>query len=178
MKGFTLVEVIISSAIFLIGMFVLSQIYFSFIKSIIFAQNLQANIDNVRYGLEKIWNEVKSGSDFPTSTIATTTLTFKDRRCRAIEIYKNDQKLMMKIGSNPPQSIFDENLVLVDDFRVFFDKTDFPTDTNYYKSSKKLVVIEIKFNLKVGENIIPYSTRISIAPFKSPLGNVSPCYGL
>ncbi len=173
-KGFTLVEVIVSSALVITALVIIAQAYMSIIKSVIFAQSLQVNLDSVHFGLEKIWNEVKSGSNFPTSTISTTTLNFKDRRCRNVKIYQQGDLLVYEIN-NSTSSLFDERLVEVNNFIVFFDSsTNFPSD-DYRSYSKKIVNFYFDLSLKAGDKIIPYQINLSVAPILSPISQSIPC---
>lgn len=172
-KGFTLVEVIVSSALFIIAITIIAQTYLTITKSIILAQNLQANLDNVRYGLEKIWNEVKNGRDFPTSTISATSLIFKDRRCRETKIYRENNLIIYEVD-NATSSLFDENLVRVNGFNVFFDTTT-NNSRDYLSFSKKIVSFDFDLILKSGDKEIPYQIRLSAAPILSPISQNDPC---
>lgn len=173
-KGFTLVEAIVSSSLFLLGVIIISQTYMAIVKSVILAQSLQANIDNVRFGLEKIWNEVKAGSNFPTTTIMTTTLNFLDRRCELVKIFRQDNSLKFE-RQTVTSDIFDKNLVQVNDFKVFFDTSSDPNTSIYSIYSKKVVYIDLDLSLKAGEQIIPFKINLTVAPYKSPLSDYPPC---
>jgi type II secretory pathway pseudopilin PulG len=175
-KGFTLVEVIVSSALVITALAIIAQTYMSIIKSVIFAQSLQANLDSVHFGLEKIWNEVKSGSNFPTSTIATTSLSFKDRRCRNITIeLQPGGPLLYKIDNYSSSSLFDEKLVQVNNFIVFFDTSTNPNPDDYRSYSKKIVNFYFDLSLKAGDKVIPYQINLSVAPILSPISQNKPC---
>lgn len=174
-RAFTLIEVIISSALFLMGMVMISQVYLSLVRSIILAQKLQANIDGARFGLEKIWNEIKSGINFTTSTnYDTSTLTFKDRRCREITFKKYDDELLFQIG-NSTTSIFDSQLIKVNDFYYYFDNLDDPNNNDYTVSSRKLVKIYLDLSFKTENGLIPFKIETAIAPLTSPKTQTSPC---
>lgn len=172
--GFTLVEVIISSALFLMGMTLVSQVYLSLVKSVISAQKLQANIDNTRFGLEKIWNEVKTGVNFPTSSYNTSVLEFKDRRCRQVKIQKSEKELVFEVNG-ATTSIFDPSLIEVNDFYYYLNELDDPNSTDYTVASRKLVNIFLDLNFKTENGLIPYQIRTSIAPLASPRSSAWPC---
>lgn len=180
-KAFTLAETVISTALFLMGITLVSQIFLTLVKGIVSAQRLQANIDNTRFGLEKIWNEIKTGSNFETSIDNNSKiLKFKDRRCREIEIYQdtNNEELIFKVSNATTSittSIFDKNLIKVKNFNYYFDSLDEPNSNDYTVSSRKLVNIHLELEFKTETGIIPYKIRTSITPLLSPRSSNLPC---
>ena len=167
-RGFTFIESVVVLFVFVIGMVLVSRIYFNLVKSNIFSQDLQIAFDNVRFGAEKIWSEIKSGSQFsPTSS----SLKFKNRRCQEIEISKRDKNLIFKI-ENQEFQVFDSNFVELKDFKVYFD--DPKNSGVYYERAYKIFVLEYDFDLKTKTTKVPFTFRQTIAPSNSVLIN-EPC---
>lgn len=167
-QGFTIIEALVVIFIFTVGIVLFSQIYLSLMRSIVQAQNYQLALDNVRFGAEKIWNEIKLGSDFQVSS---SSLNFKNRRCENVEIiYYIDQKNLF-FNSKP---VFDDNLVSLESFTIFSDQPTNPSSNIYYQKSYKVIFINYSFNLKTKTTNIPFSFYQVVAPLNSVLVN-SPC---
>jgi len=166
MKGFTLLESIIVLALFVLAITIASQVYVNMMSSAIIAQSFQLGLDNFRFGAEKIWNEIKNGSDFRAGLEG---IDFKDRHCRDITVYKSGYNLNFRIN-NRIMPLFDNELVKVNSFRIYTDQPQGGSaDDPYYKSAYKLIVIEYQIEIKTKKMNIPLTIRQTIAPLNSVL---------
>lgn len=167
-KAFTILESLVVLLLFMTAITLGSQIYFNLVKTNVQAQNLQLAFDNVRFGAEKIWGEVKAGSEFvPTSE----SLEFRTRRCQRVRILKSGNNLIFEsAGQQVP--IFDDSLVSLRNFRIYYDNP--PSSGAYYQTANKVFIFDYDFELKGKNANVPFSFRQTVAPSNSVLIN-KPC---
>jgi len=168
-KGFTLVEVLIVLALFIVAVTVTSQIYINLIKASILAQDMQLSLDNVRFAVEKIWLDIKNGTDFRPSG---TSLVFQDRKCRLVKIYKKDDNLIYEVG-NKQSPLFNNNLVVLKNLKIYYDSSSVNPNF-YFGTANKIFVIHYQVDLKTKTLTIPFEFRQAVAPSNSIFLN-SPC---
>lgn len=170
--GYTLLESIVALILFTFGILIVSQMYLSLMRSALLAQNLQLALDNARFGAEKVWSEIKNGSNFVISTTPTSTiLEFKDRRCQLIKVYQDNDNLIYEINGSP-STRFDNRLVSLRNFQIYYDK---PTTTGtYYQTANKIFVLHYQLDLKTKTLIIPFEFWQTVAPANSVFIN-NPC---
>ncbi len=167
-QAFTLLESLVVIFIFTTAIVIVSQVYFSLVKTAVLAQNYQLAFDNLRFGTEKIWTEVKSGSDF---SVNNDNITFKDRKCNPISIYKQSDNIFFRIR-NTEVPLFDENLVRIINFQILSDR---PLSSGaYYEISRKILVFKYEAELKTRTLTIPIIFHQTVAPSNSVLVN-KPC---
>jgi type II secretory pathway pseudopilin PulG len=171
MRGFTLLESIVVLSLFIIAILVISQIYFNLMSSAILAQNYQLAFDNFRFGADKVWNEVKNGSDFNPSA---NSLAFFDRRCRGVRIYQISTptpNLIFEVNSqgNP---LFNNELVELQSFHLYYDSPF--SGSSSLSSTNKIFIFNYKVILKTKTTQIPFEVWQAVAPLNSVLTH-SPC---
>ncbi len=167
-QAFTILESLVALFIFVTMIVLVAQIYFNLMKSAVSAQNIQLSLDNLRFGSEKIWSEVKTGSDF---NIASSSIDFKNRRCQSIKIYKDGNNINLEVSSQRIP-LFDANLVEVNDFKIYADS---PISSGFYfQSANKIILFYYDVNLKTRIGNIPLRFWQTVAPSNSVLIN-NPC---
>jgi type II secretory pathway pseudopilin PulG len=172
-KGFTLLESIVVSGLFFVAILIVSQLFFNLTRSIILAQDMQLALDNIRFGTEKIWNEIKNGYN-STSPIDSSTINYLDRNCNQITIKKEGNNLIYVMNGNTT-TVFDDNLVDLKKFEVYSDNpVSADPDPKYYKISNKIIVIYYEFDLKTKITKIPFILKQTVAPLNSIFPN-NPC---
>jgi len=164
MKGFTLLESIVVLGLFTTAIFIVSQMYVNLTRSAILAQNYQLALDNFRFGAEKVWNEIKNGSNFSAST---SSLEFSDHRCRKINIYEDSGNLIFEVGGKQHQ-LFDNELVELQSFNLYYDQP-MATGTFYYQTAHKIFILNYKVILKTKTTQIPFEVWQAVAPSNSVL---------
>jgi hypothetical protein len=127
-------------------------------------------LDNLRFGAEKVWNEIKNGSNFIPSA---NSLEFFDRHCRGVKIYPdpNNQNLIFEINGQRNQ-LFDNELVELQSFNLYYDQPN-PTGA-YYKTAYKIFILNYKVILKTKTTQIPFEVWQAVAPSNSAFIN-NPC---
>jgi prepilin-type N-terminal cleavage/methylation domain-containing protein len=172
MKGFTLLESIVVLFLFTVAISIISQIYNNLMRSAILAQNYQVALDNFRLGAEKIWNELKNGSNFIPSS---NRIEFLDRRCRRVRIYTvstpNPNIIFEVRGQAAP--LFNEELVELESFRIIYDNPS-RSGSSYYQIANKVFILNYKVILKTKTTKIPFEIWQTVAPSNSVLIN-NPC---
>jgi len=172
-KGFTLLESIVVLGLFIIAIFVASQIYFNLMRSAILAQNHQLAFDNFRFGAEKIWNEIKNGSNFIPSS---SSIEFFDHRCRKVKIYTiatPTPNLIFELNGQA-SPLFDNDLVELQSFNLFYDNPTTTNGSSYYQTANKIFILNYKVILKTKTTQIPFEVWQAVAPSNSVLMN-NPC---
>lgn len=171
-QAFTLIESLVVIFLFTSAIVLISQIYLNLIKSTIQTQGFQLAFDNIRFGTEKIWNEVKSGSEF---SLTPDSLEFRNRKCQIVKFVKKRENLIFELA-NREIPIFDNNLVNLKSFKIYSDKPETSAETSdaYYKTANKVFIFEYSFDLKVKTNLIPFTFYQTVAPSNSVLIN-KPC---
>jgi prepilin-type N-terminal cleavage/methylation domain-containing protein len=168
MKGFTLLESIVVLFLFVIAILIASQTYVNLMRSAVLAQSYQLALDNFRFGAEKVWNEIKNGSNFNPSV---DSLEFSDRRCRRVKVYSSSNNLIFEInGQQNP--LFDNELVELQSFNLYYDQPK-PTGA-YYETAHKIFILHYKVLLKTKTTGIPFEVRQAVAPSNSVFMN-PPC---
>ncbi len=170
-SGFTLIESVLVISIFMILIFIATQIYFNLMDSLVQAQHLQLALDNVRFGSERVWNEIKLGSDFVVAHNGNE-IRFKDRNCQNIEIEVQGHKLVIITFNNISVPLFDEKLVKVNDFKIYSDQ---PSGGYYYQTTYKLFQIHYDLTLKTPRGEFPLKFWQTVAPLNSVFVN-PPCW--
>jgi len=172
-KGFTLLESIVVLFLFMTLIFIATQIYFNLMNSAILAQSYQLSLDNFRFGAEKIWNEIKNGSNF---VISSNSLEFNNRRCQNLKIYPTSSpssNLIFEIDGKS-NLIFDNELVEFVSFNIYYDNPIGNPIDSYYKMANKIFLINYKVNLKTKITKVPLDVWQAVAPSNSVLIN-NPC---
>jgi type II secretory pathway pseudopilin PulG len=167
-KGITILESMVVMMLFSVAIIILSQMYFNLMRSAILAQEMQLSLDNIRFGNEKLWLDIKNGSDFVTSS---NRLDFKDRFCRSVKIYFSSNNLIYEI-SGTTSTIFDNDLVELKSFRIYYDNPS--SGSSYYQTANKVFVFYYQFDLKTKVMTIPFEIRQTVAPLNSVFPN-NPC---
>ncbi len=161
MKGFTLIEVAIATFIFITSFVVMFEMYVNLTRASLYTQELQLALDNMKFGMEKIWTEIKTGANFATTT---NGIIFKDKFCATTTITKiNDELIFEKNGVT--STIFDPKLVKVDNFTLSYDNV--LGGDEYYKQNSKIFIINYELELITKNNSIPYYFRQGVAPLES-----------
>jgi type II secretory pathway pseudopilin PulG len=167
-KGFTLLESIVVLGLFTTAIFIGSQMYSNLMRSAILAQNYQLALDNFRFGAEKVWSEIKSGSNFNPSA---NSLEFFDRRCRVVRVYPGPNNLIFEVDGKQSQ-LFDNELVEFQSFNFYYDQPK--TTGAYYETAHKIFILNYKVILKTKTTQIPFEVWQAVAPSNSVLVN-NPC---
>lgn len=171
-KSFTLLESLVVLFIFTTTIVLVSGIYISLLRSNVNAQDFQLAFDNLRLGAERIWNEIKLGSGFIINITPMVKIGFKNRKCDEVTIYKDGNNIILETSASNGVPLFDPNLVLVKDFRVYYDNPK--TSGAYYETSYKVFVLEYDVDLKGRNLVIPFKFWQTIAPLNAVLIN-NPC---
>jgi prepilin-type N-terminal cleavage/methylation domain-containing protein len=189
MKGFTLLESIVVLFLFVVAILIASQTYVNLMRSAVLAQSYQLALDNFRFGTEKVWNEIKNGSNFRRmigsspvlcNGAQTDNIVFSDRRCREIRIYPTSTpqcpsgskcNLAFQIDGRP-HLLFDNELVLLESFRVYCDRI--VSGPAYYQNANKIFILNYKVRLKTKTTQIPFEVWQAVAPSNSVFMN-PPC---
>ncbi len=167
-KGFTLVEAIVATFIFVTALTIIAQIYVLLTRTAVQIQDLQFALDSFRFATEKFWVELKaSGGIYFTPT----ALVFKDRTCRDVKVYQEGDKIIFE-RSGVKSELFDPSLVEVTAFRVYSDVPQ--SSGSYVQTSYKVIILNYEVNLKTKSGKIPYSFWQAVAPLNSVLVN-PPC---
>jgi type II secretory pathway pseudopilin PulG len=169
-KGFTLLESIVVLGLFTTAIFIGSQIYSNLIRSAILAQNYQLALDNFRFGAEKVWGEIKNGSNF-IFIPSENRLEFFDRLCREVKIYPSSNNLIFEVNGKQSQ-LFDNELVEFQSFNLYYDSP--VGGFHYYKNANKIFILNYKVILKTKTTQIPFEVWQAVAPSNSILVN-NPC---
>jgi prepilin-type N-terminal cleavage/methylation domain-containing protein len=168
MKGFTLLESIVVLFLFVIAILIASQTYVNLMRSAVLAQSYQLALDNFRFGAEKVWNEIKNGSNFIPSA---NSLEFFDRRCRRVKVYSSSNNLIFEINGQQNQ-LFDNELIELQSFNLYYEQPK-PTGA-YYETSHKIFILNYKVLLKTKTTQIPFEVWQAVAPSNSVFMN-PPC---
>lgn len=83
-KGFTLIEMSMAMFLFVVIVSVISISNIRVSQSSMRAQQMYTGTDMMRLGLEKIWREMKYGSNF---TVSAQSVAFKDRNCQDASLF-------------------------------------------------------------------------------------------
>lgn len=173
-KAFTLVESLVVIFLFTIAIVLGSQIYFNLTKTSIQAQDIQLALNNVHLAAEKIWVEIKLGSDFKINK-NDNSIEFKNSRCQNMKIFKkgeNENKNLFFQIENKEIPIFDNSLVSFRDFRIYSDQ---PSNSGfYYQTANKIFVFEYDVELKTKNFNTPFKFRQAVSPLNSIFLN-PPC---
>lgn len=146
-KGYTLLETAISILMIVAIITAISIVYVNLIKSTVLASDYYQSLENVKLGSEKIWRILKYGWDF--EKINDSDLKFKKYDCSEAGIRFNNNKLEYCEG-NPCiyQSVFDENLVKVNNFLIATDTPNTDEDYYYFQYSPKIIILYYNLELK------------------------------
>lgn len=170
--GYIVLEIVVALFLFTTAIIVVSQTYINLMKSSILIQNFQLAFDNFRLGAEKVWYEIKNGSDF---SLTSNSLQFRNRLCQLTKIYFSGNNLIYEVlMPNGIQIVplFDNNLVNLNVFRVYFDS---PSGYgSYFKIANKIIFLNYKVDFKVKTLTIPFEITQAVAPLNSVFQN-SPC---
>lgn len=168
--AFTLIESIVAISVFLITLGILTQIIITLTRSAYSIDEYNASLENIRLGLEKIWRELKYGSNFSFSN-SNNTLQFYDRNCDLVSVSLVNNNIIFTSNSIS-SDVFDPNFVEVINWQI---ETDSPSGGNFYfENSHKIIVISYDFQLKGKTNVRELKIQQSIAPLNSVLTK-SPC---
>jgi len=171
-KGFTLIESMAVLFLFTVAIVLSSQTYNNLVNSSVLSQNLQLAFDNFRFGAEKIWNEIKNGSNF---IVSQNSIEFLDRNCNKVQFYLNQNNNIIFNINNNETPLFDSELVKFNSFEIFYDQ---PSGNSlidpYFKYSNKIFLIKYSVILQAKTLNIPLEIYQVVAPSNSAFIN-NPC---
>jgi len=168
-KGFTLLESMVVLMLFVVAVLIASQIYFNLMKSALLAQDMQLSLDNVRFGAEKIWTEIKNSSNFVP---LATSIQFLDRKCRLVKIYQENNNLIYEINDQKSK-LLDDRLIVLRNFQIYYDVPS-GNPSFYFGTANKIFVIHYQVDLKTKTLTIPFEFWQAVAPSNSAFLN-NPC---
>ncbi len=171
LKAFTLAEAVVASFIFLIALGIIANIVISLTNASFQLGEFHGGFENFRLGLEKLFREVKYGSDFNYDNI---TFSFTDRNCLPVSIKLVNKVLEMTKNSQQVTNIFDPKFIEINDWKVIIDPLTNPNSPFYFEAAPKFItfIFDVNFKSKVGK--INMIIQQSIAPVNSVLPT-SPC---
>ncbi len=148
-RSFTLLEMTAVILLFSFIIVIISTIYINLTNASIIASDYYQALENVRLGSEKIWRILKYGWNF--HLINNQQLDFRKKDCTFASIRFNSGQRALEYGEGSPpnyQSVFDPDLVKVNNIII---ATDTPRTTQtfaYYQYSTKLIVIYYNLEIK------------------------------
>lgn len=167
-KAFTLAEAVMASFVFLLALGLVAQIIITLTKTAYQVNELNASLENLRLGLEKIWREVKYGSDF---NFTADKIAFADRNCLATEIFFQADNLFLQ-KENQLAEIFDPTLVKVRNWQINFDQP--AGGIFYFENAPKVIILSYDLLLKSKVGSVELKMEQAIAPLNSVFPK-SPC---
>jgi hypothetical protein len=168
-RAFTLGEAVIASFVFLIALGIISQIVITITKTSFQINEFNNALDNLRLGMEKIWRELKYGSDF---SFSASTIGFNDRNCRPSSLDFVNNNLVLK-KDNDTTNIFDPSLIKVNSVNFSFDN---PAGGGgfYFETAPKIIIISMDLEIKSKTGSLNLKIEEASAPLNSLLPK-SPC---
>jgi len=171
-KGFTVIEVMVSLLVFIIGIGIFSVSYINLVRQQLINQRLQATLGNFRLALEKIWREMKYGVNFTTSTNEITFKRVYD--CGEVAISYNGSSLIYKLNGKP-SNLTDPDLIKINSFEIYTTGNLFDDpNADYSQRSIKLITLAIRAEANMQNFYVPLNFQISVAPINSIFPS-SPC---
>lgn len=158
--GFSMLETAVSMSVFIVAIGIGISSYINLIAANSTSQNVYTSVENLSLGLEKIWKDLKYGSEF---TLANSELEFKDRACSNIKLRLNSETGTFEyIKNNSISSLNDSSIAFIKklNFLVSNDKTS--------------ITIFLGAEIKSKTKNIPINLQISVAPINAPF-NVEKC---
>jgi Tfp pilus assembly major pilin PilA len=147
-KGFTILETAIVILLITVIITTLSNIYINLVRTVILANDYYQSLENVRLGTEKLWRLLKDGWNFEIES-NQQGISFQKHNCVNAQIkFQNNNLEYCEGDSCNFQSVFDENLVKVIDFKVATD-TPYNGQTSYYfQYAPKIIILYYNLELK------------------------------
>ncbi len=143
-KGYTLLEVTIVILMLMLILTTISVIYVNIVKSTVLANDYYQALENVRLGTEKIWRVLKYGWNFQASS---STINFRKKDCMLVTINLVGSKLNYCEGSIC-SSLFDENLVKVNNFLIATDMSNTTQRYTYFQYAPKIIILYYNLEIK------------------------------
>lgn len=145
--GFTLIEMSIVIFLFTIVATVVSIIYINLINSTLIINDYYQSLENVRLGTEKLWRLIKYGWNF---NIMNNSISFKNKNCFPIEIVfdPNNRTLNIKEDNFDFSSVFDDNLVKVNNIVFNYDRPLTNQRYFYFQYAPKIIIIYYDLEIK------------------------------
>ena len=108
LKGFTLVEVLVATGIFMMTVIVLSQIYISTTRAEKVAYSILNADNNIRNNLEIIARAIRMGKDFEILDTKKICFKYWVDNIRQDTCYEfKDNNIFQEIGGSLPEALFD-----------------------------------------------------------------------
>lgn len=169
MRAFTLIEVAIVLFVFIIGIGLFAVSYINLVKQHLLNQRLQASLGNLRLALEKIWRDLKYGTNF---NIVNEQISFyRAYDCADIKIGRDQNtKSLFYVFKGVKSVLTDPNLIEIEKLKIFYTTTSDAFSSNLSTTS---ITISINANVKIQNLSIPINLQTSIAPIYSVIP--SPC---
>ena len=169
-RGFTLIEMGIALFLFVVIVSIISISNIRISQSSMRAQQMYTGTDMMRLGLEKIWREMKYGSNF---TVGIHSVAFKDRNCQDAALSLESGELKYSVGGNKT-ALNDASVLNIAEFyakaiisSVLDESGAEITDT------ASLISLSIIQDAAQG-TLMPVMLNISVAPVQSSFPN-QPC---
>ncbi len=143
-KGYTLLEAMIVIFMLMTILTIVSIIYTSLVKTTILANDYYQTLENVRLGTEKVGRILKYGWNFQVSGSA---INLQRKDCTPVNINFDQSKLNYCEGSTC-SSLFDENLVKVNNFLVATDTPNTNQRYAYFQYAPKIIILYYSLELK------------------------------
>lgn len=146
-KGFTLLEISVVILLFMIAITLVSGIYLNLVNSSLIANDYYQSLENVRLGTEKVWRILKYGWSFKVSS---NQIIFKKKDCTTttITFVSSSKILNYQEGNLQPESIFDPELVKVNNIIFATDTPNTVQTYAYFQYAPKLIVIYYDLEIK------------------------------
>ncbi len=175
-KGYTLLEAMVVIFMLMIILMVISSVYISLVRATILANDYYQSLENVKLGSEKIWRALKNSYKLQAGTSTIIFKIFREGNCVTTTVSFADSKL--NYCQDSCSSVFDENLVKVNDFLVATDTPN--TDTSnpnppreYSRYAPKIVILYYNLELKSKRGITTtLEFQQAVAPLNSALPSV------
>ncbi|MGE4554569.1 MAG: prepilin-type N-terminal cleavage/methylation domain-containing protein [Candidatus Paceibacterota bacterium] len=102
-KGFTLMELLVATMIFVVGVVLFSQIYISVLRTEKIAYGFLNNISSLEYAIDFITREIRMGKDFQVQ--GDNTLVFNNRNNENITYYLSNNQIYRRVDNKTPYPI-------------------------------------------------------------------------
>jgi len=157
-KGFTLIETLVATSIFIITMVIISQIYIGAMRAERITYALIQNEESVRYALDAISKTIRMGKDFEDPSGTGDELSFryfyKEKWREITYSFVNDtiERDFMDSGSLP---------LLPPEVKIRDGEFDFESRTS---NSQAFVTISFRVVSTVGGREYIYNVRTAVTP--------------
>lgn len=143
-RGFTLIEILVSSAIFILVIGVVVNVYLNMINRQRRVVDAVQALDNARLSLEAMSRLIRTGKDIEKSG-GPNKISFTDQKGRRVTFAKHKKNILQTIDADSFDMISDPNIEVSD---IDFIKRGLSNDDQEQPSVTIIIGLKYKFNNK------------------------------